>query len=116
MDDEDRTSLGRLTRLGAGKPKSAPTGHRNETKLPSIVPFKPTSKCGFTINPYPTYETPKFVNHTDDKRAAPKLDAIFKPTGKPGSYPIRSIAEVNCPLAPPKWLQDTLRNVVIQAE
>nr|KAJ3418438.1 hypothetical protein HK105_008320 [Polyrhizophydium stewartii] len=84
--------------------------------LPSI-PFKPTSCCGYTINPYPSYETPK--GGADEKEPAksaapggPRRDMIFKPSGMTGSYPIRSIIEASCPLSPPTWIRESLHSAV----
>ncbi|KAI8929528.1 hypothetical protein BC831DRAFT_544500 [Entophlyctis helioformis] len=92
--------------------------------LPSI-PFKPSSCCGTTINPYPSYEPPKGGVAADDKSvtgaagkgssAPPRRDMIFKPSGVTGSYPVRSIVEVSCPLAPPEWIQESLRGAMMTA-
>ncbi|KAJ3272536.1 hypothetical protein HDV01_005487 [Terramyces sp. JEL0728] len=73
-----------------------------------LVPFKPSSGFGYTINPYPVYEPPK---GTKQETPAPKAtkSLIFKPSGVTGSYPIRSVIESACPLAPPVWLRETLR-------
>ncbi|KAJ1545348.1 hypothetical protein HK096_006504, partial [Nowakowskiella sp. JEL0078] len=79
------------------------------TKLP-MIPFKPSSYCGYTINKYPTYEPPINKNGesiADDnfggekKKKENKSAAIFRPSGVAKSYPSRSILEANCPIAPP---------------
>eukprot|EP00842_Homolaphlyctis_polyrhiza_P005628 jgi/Hompol1/6066/HPOL_004861-RA len=102
-----------------GEGAAPQAGATKKAFLPTI-PFKPTSCCGTTINPYPSYEPPK---GGDDKAAAktaapagPRRDMIFKPSGMTGSYPIRSIIEVSCPLAPPKWIQDSLTAAVVAAD
>ena len=81
----------------------------------SLLPFRPTSTIGFTINPYPSYEPPKFAKGETIKEALKHEEAIFKPPGKSGSYPVRSITEATCPKAPPPWLQETLRNAFREA-
>ncbi|KAJ3324324.1 hypothetical protein HDV06_000363 [Boothiomyces sp. JEL0866] len=84
----------------------AETPGKQEKKI--LVPFKPSSGYGYTINPYPVYEPPK--EGTEEKpitKGAKSL--IFKPSGVTGSYPIRSIIESACPLAPPVWLRESLR-------
>ena len=70
-----------------------------------LAPFKPTSKCGFTLNPYPTYEAP--FGETKVAVQLPKT-LVFKPAGMIGTYPVRSIIESNCPLAAPQWIQKAI--------
>jgi hypothetical protein len=88
-------------------------GQQEQKKEPTehLLPFKPTSRCNGTINPYPSYEPPK----TD--AAPPKKDVhhelIFKPSGITGSYPIRSIIASNTPIAPPIWMQDSIKTSLI---
>jgi Domain of unknown function (DUF4586) len=90
---------------------------KKEGEFKPTEPFKPTSKCGFTINPYPSYEPPKV---TDSKVVKPNADGarhlIFKPSGVTGSYPIRSIIESSVPLAPPLWLQQSLKSSVLASQ
>ncbi|KAJ3128200.1 hypothetical protein HK098_004946 [Nowakowskiella sp. JEL0407] len=91
------------------------------TKLP-IVPFKPSSCCGFTINKYPTYEAPTKTGKPDTNAAEGNEDGekkivkpqapVFRPSGVSKSYPSRSIIEANCPIAPPSWVQDIYANSV----
>lgn len=75
---------------------------KSEKKV--LVPFKPSSGYGYTINPYTTYEPPK-----GEVKESPRItkSLIFKPAGVVGTYPIRSIIESNCILRPPTWLQQT---------
>ena len=90
---------------------------KDGAKLPAI-PFKPTSCGGFTINPYPTYEPPKEGSDGKNGKGGlqPHREMIFKPSGQTGSYPIRSIIEVSCPIAPPKWIQESLKAAVLAAD
>ncbi|KAJ3330344.1 hypothetical protein HDU76_005890 [Blyttiomyces sp. JEL0837] len=41
-----------------------------------------------------------------------RLVPIFRPAGISKSYPVRSIIEATCPIAPPPWLQDAIANTV----
>ena len=86
--------------------------------LPTI-PFKPTSCCNNTINPYPSYEPPKGGELKAEAKpvvSGSRHNRVFKPSGITGSYPIRSIIEVSCPLAPPTWIQDSLSAAVLAAD
>jgi hypothetical protein len=41
-----------------------------------------------------------------------KENFIFKPAGVTGSYPIRSIVESSCPLAPPPWIRTSIKEAI----
>ncbi|KAI9208907.1 uncharacterized protein BJ171DRAFT_595350 [Polychytrium aggregatum] len=74
-------------------------------------PFKPSSCCGYTINRYPAYDPPSGPpkDKVPSKAGPRKLEPIFRPSGISKSYPTTSIIVATCPLAPPPWIQDTLR-------
>ncbi|KAI8806580.1 hypothetical protein BJ742DRAFT_679931 [Cladochytrium replicatum] len=76
-----------------------------------IIPFKPSSCCGYTINKYPTHETPaprKDGGDDDAKRKDRPAAPNFRPSGVSKSYPSRSIIEANCPIAAPPWVQQLM--------
>ncbi|KAJ3204143.1 hypothetical protein HDU82_006054 [Entophlyctis luteolus] len=91
------------------KPSSAPS-KKSSSQIAN--PFKPSSCCGYTINKYPVFELPTGLKDKGaaggDSRPPKKLMPIFRPSGVGKSYPIRSIIEANCPIAPPQWLQDMI--------
>ncbi|KAI8855174.1 DNA polymerase family A-domain-containing protein [Chytridium lagenaria] len=80
---------------------------RNQNALP---PFKPSSCCGYTINKYPAFELPTGASENAKvaEKLPRKLEPIFRPSGISKSYPIRSIIEATCPIAPPDWLQELI--------
>ena len=90
------------------KPEGSKEEAEEKKEKKVLVPFKPSSAFGDTINPYPRYEPPKVG--TPPVVVAPGKNLIFKPSGNTGSYPVRSIVEVNTPIAPPIWLRESLRN------
>ena len=92
----------RLTKPDGSKEEA---GEKKEKKV--LVPFKPSSAFGDTINPYPSYEPPKVG---PAPVVVPGKNLIFKPSGITGSYPVRSIVEINTPIAPPVWLRESLRS------
>ncbi|KAH6560634.1 hypothetical protein BASA62_010343 [Batrachochytrium salamandrivorans] len=90
-----------------------------KVSLPSI-PFKPSSCCAKTINPYPSYEAPHNVPEPPTEKGVPpsavRRGMIFKPSGVTGSYPVKSIIEASCTLAAPSWIQDSLTSAILAAE
>ncbi|KAI8899070.1 hypothetical protein BC833DRAFT_396313 [Globomyces pollinis-pini] len=84
---------------------------KQEKKI--LVPFKPSSGYGYTINPYPSYELPKgALERPATVKKGMSKSLIFKPSGVTGTYPIRSIIESSCPIAPPTWAKETLRTAM----
>ncbi|KAJ3190663.1 hypothetical protein HK101_008503 [Irineochytrium annulatum] len=82
-------------------------------------PFKPSSCCGYTINKYPAIEAVP-GEEKEGKKGAKKVGekvqgsahaAVFRPSGISKSYPIRSVIEATCPIAPPPWLQELMRGI-----
>ncbi|KAI8907374.1 hypothetical protein EDD86DRAFT_209408 [Gorgonomyces haynaldii] len=96
---------------GLTKIESAQDQEKNQQKHLN-PPFKPSSTCGSTINPYPTYEPPKAQEDPNQPKPQAKQHLIFKPSGVTGSYPIRSIIESTIPKAPPQWLQETIKQSI----
>lgn len=82
--------------------KNEESGEEKQKPI-SLIPFKPSSVSGYTINPYPIYEPPKTAFPKAHPSASKNM--IFKPSGVTGSFPIRSIIESNTPIAPPSWVK-----------
>ncbi|KAI9104851.1 hypothetical protein DFS34DRAFT_575660 [Phlyctochytrium arcticum] len=113
--------------LMEAQPGQAAKGTREKTpptsKLPALTPFKPSSGVGYTINKYPSHESPvvskggkksKGEPEAEDKgskQKIPKTSLIFRPGGVPKSYPVRSIVDCNIPIAPPMWIQEAREGV-----
>lgn len=77
-------------------------------KIVKLVPFRPAFSFGYCINKYPSYEPGK-GEESVLKPVKPKF-GVFKPSGVPCTYPIRSMIESNIPIAPPVWLRDSIKN------
>lgn len=87
------------------------TGPTTKFKGEPITPFKPPSRLGETINPYPVYEAPnpdyknRMVDFISDEK---RRDNLFRP-GPGGvaqkSFPIRSIIDANIMIRPNAWIQ-----------
>ncbi|KAJ3103933.1 hypothetical protein HDU97_009745 [Phlyctochytrium planicorne] len=93
-----------------GEKKTNTPNHSRQKNQNALQPFKPSSCCGYTINKYPAFELPSGVaeNGKATEKLPRKLEPIFRPSGISKSYPIRSIIEATCPIAPPIWLQEML--------
>ncbi|KAJ3380225.1 hypothetical protein HDU92_006131, partial [Lobulomyces angularis] len=97
--------------------KTVVNGKGARAKTQFLVPFKPPSLLGETINKYPSFEPPPELNkknevlamlESDEKKARDNLNPVFKPSGNPKSYPTRSIIEANTPIVMPAWIQKTM--------
>ncbi|KAJ3220280.1 DNA-directed DNA polymerase gamma mip1 [Dinochytrium kinnereticum] len=93
-----------------GEKKSAAPSLSRQRNQNALPPFKPSSCCGYTINKYPAFELPSGASESAKvaEKIPRKLEPIFRPSGISKSYPIRSIVEATCPIAPPVWLQELI--------
>jgi len=91
---------------------------KSKTIFPT--PFRPPSMLvGECINKYPSYEAPPEIKSKnevlqmllEDEMKKRYSVPVFRPSGTPKSYPIKSIIECNVPLRMPAWIQRGLVQV-----
>ncbi|KAI8607262.1 hypothetical protein BC830DRAFT_1159159 [Chytriomyces sp. MP71] len=101
-----------------GSEKSRKTWRKTSESNLKSTPFKPSSCCGYTINRYPSYDSISATLDANPKKPGKTPTPIFRPSGSSKStvYPVRSIIEANCPMAPPAWLWDIVSHNAITVQ